>query len=628
MILRVARFVVPVVFVVPIVTSLAGCIAVVSFEGTTGGPSGARGATYRAISDPIDLTAEQYLAHIEFLAHDVLGGRGTGSDGIDIAAGYIAGQFSAAGLVPGGPDGTFFQSFSIDRGLELTNDNRLDITGVDVSPVLSEDYRPFGFSGEGDFSGDVSFVGYGITAPSSGRDDYADIDVTDRVVLMLRRQPPDIDADDDTNHATFENKVKLAVEHGASAVLIVNQDPGEDGVDGLMRFRGRRDDYGLPVLHVKRHFVDEMLSAGGLASIAELQTKIDESHEGASAPLKGVHLSGVVAFEANELEARNVIGVLPGMGSRKNEYVVIGGHYDHLGVRRGRIHNGADDNASGTAGVIEICRALAKLAYRDRSVICMAFTGEEMGLLGSRHYVEEPTVDIESIVAMINMDMIGRVTPDDEANRLAIQGLGTGDSFKAIVKRRTDELGIPFIPDESAKGPSDHDSFYRQGVPSLFFFTGVHEDYHQPGDDVEKINAEGAVQIVDLVYRIAADLVNGNKPPKYAEVDQPANIFRGTGSPGGPRRAGGVVMGFMPDPADESELPGWRVERVLPDGGAAKAGMQDGDRILSIAGNAVNGFREYRQATREMKPGDVVAVVVKRGREELTLEVTLRARGG
>ncbi len=630
MILRLSRFVIPTALAISVLSSASGCAERVSNTNASDGRPGARVAAYRPVPGPapIDLTPEQYISHITFLAHDALGGRGTGSDGIDIAAGYIAGQFAAAGLNPGGADGTFFQPFQIDRGPKLGDDNRLDIEGVDASPKILTDYTPFGFSTEGDFSGNVSFVGYGITAPSSGRDDYAGIDVTNQVVLMLRRQPPDIDADDNTNHATFEHKAKLALEHGASAVMIVNQDPGEDGVDGLMRFRSRGDEYGLPVLHVKRGLADAMLSAGGLPSITELQTKIDASHDPVSASVKGVHISGTVGFEANELEARNVIGVLPGMGSRKDEYVVIGGHYDHLGDTGGRIHNGADDNASGTAGVIETCRALAKLSYRDRSVICMAFTGEEMGLLGSRHYVEKPTVDIESIVAMINMDMIGRVTPDDEANRLGIQGLGTGDTFHEIINRRTDELGIPFIPDESAKGPSDHDSFYRKGVPSIFFFTGVHEDYHQPGDDVEKINAEGAAQIVDLVYRIAVDLINGGEAPKYVEVDERAKIFRGTGSPGGPGRAGGVVMGIMPSRSDDSELAGWRVDRVLPDGGAAKAGMKDGDRILSIGGQTVNGFREYRQATREKKPGDVVAVVVKRGRDELTLEVTLRARGG
>ena len=580
-------------------------------------------------SAPISVTdANRYLSHIALLAHDELGGRGTGSDGIDIAAGYIAGQFAAAGLEPGGPNGTYFQEFSVSSRAKIKDETELTFSGTDAKAARGDDFTPFGFSAQGTFEGDLAYVGYGIVNPDKSHDDYAGVDVTGRTVLMLRREPKSWSDEGGTDHARFDNKVKLAKEKGAVAVLVANQDPGEDGIDGLMRFRSSGDDYGLPALHIKRALADTLLAAGGLDSLTDLQRKADEEGKTASAPLRDVRVAGTVAYGQDEELARNVIGVLPGTGPNADEYVVIGGHYDHLGTTRNGINNGADDNASGTAGVIELGRAFDQVPHRNRSIIFMAFSGEERGLLGSRHYVSEPTVDLGKVVAMINMDMIGRLTLNENANMLAIQGLGTGDSFQRIVDRRAQEAGIPFLPDASAKGPSDHSSFYDGGVPALFFFTGVHSDYHQPGDDTEKINAEGAVKIVNLVYQIASDLVADDPAPQFAEVNERAEIFRGDAPGRGPGGRGGVVMGIMPDMQDESEAPGWRVAQVTNGGGADKAGMLAGDRILTIDGQAINDFADYRQVTRDKKPGDSVDIVVRRGGDKLTLKVELSARGG
>jgi len=570
----------------------------------------------------VETPADRYLSHIALLAHDELEGRDTGSDGIDLAAGYVAGQFAAAGLRPGGPGGTYFQEFTISRPATLDDKTDLIIEGPSLEPILKADFIPFGFSAKGDFAGDVVFVGYGVTNTDVEYDDYAGIEVTGRVVLMLRREPPGMGPYGNyTNHARFDSKVRLAHDTGAVAVLIANQDPGEDGIDGLMRFRVRDEDYGLPALHVKRRLADELLAAGGLPSLDQLQRQIDKERRNASTPLSGVRVSGTVAYKSNDLLARNVIGVLPGMGPRAGEYVVIGAHYDHVGVRRGRIYNGADDNASGTAGVIELARALSRTPYRDRSVICMTFSGEEIGLLGSQHFVDDPTVDHDSITAMINMDMIGRLTPDDEANMLAIHGLGTGNSFKEIVDRRAKEAGLDYLPDDSALGPSDHASFYRVGIPALFFHTGVHRDLHQPTDDTEKINAQGATRVVDLIYRIAMDLINGEDAPVFAEVHHRAKLFRGA-SPA----ASGVVMGIVPDMENESDKPGWPIAQVFPGGGAAKAGMKAGDRIVRIEGHPINDFADYREATAHKTPDDVIEVTVLREGKRITLSVELSAR--
>ncbi|MCH8250837.1 MAG: M20/M25/M40 family metallo-hydrolase [Planctomycetes bacterium] len=612
---------------------MIGVIAVAASRGyVSAAEVAAKGAAKGAmVTRAVTISHEEYLGHIALLAHDELGGRGTGSDGIDLAAGYIAGQFAAAGLSPGGPDGTYFQEFTFPSrsGAKILEDTALRFDGSDVQPAVNTDFLPLSFSTMGKFDGDLVFVGYGATNPDKDYDDYAGIDVDGKVVIMLRREPPDWPGDSRfTTHATFESKAKLAKRNGATAMIIVNRD---DDRGELRRFRPDGETYGIPAIHLNRDLAEKVLSAGGLASLSDLQKGIDEGGKPASAVVAGVRASGEIAYETNDITARNVLGVLRGTGPHADEYVVIGGHYDHLGVRRGEIHNGADDNASGTAGVIEIAKALARTPKRDRSVICMAFTGEEIGLIGSKYYTANPTVPIDSIAAMINMDMIGR--HNDSTNKLDIQGLGTGSVFKEIVERRAAEAGIEFRPDDSAKGPSDHDSFYRAGVPSLFFFTGVHPDYHGPGDDTEKVNVEGAVAIAELVYQIAMDIIDGDEAPQYVEVDQPAHIdfsamMGSPGSPmGGPPR-GGVVMGILPDRTDDPDKPGWRVVAVMEGGGAATAGMKDGDVIIAIDGKAINGLDDFRDQTKDKKPGDVIAVKIRRGDEEMTLDVTLAARSG
>ncbi len=572
-----------------------------------------------------DDLATRFRAHIAMLAHDELEGRATGSNGIDLAAGYIAGQFAAAGLSPGGPHGTYLQNFDLSTGVELLEESSLTPGDGGTPPELRVDFLPFGFSTTGSFESDVIFVGYGINNPDRNHNDYANVDVKGKTVLMIRREPTAWSEEGEfSDHARFDHKIELARDEGAVAVLIVNQDPGEDDTDRFMRFRSRGETYGLPAIHIKRTLADRLLASGGLPTIRKLQSKLDANGEQVSAPLHDVHLRGTVSYKEKKLLARNVIGLLPGTGGRADEYIVIGGHYDHLGIRRGEIHNGADDNASGTSGVIELAWSLASLGRRERSVLFVAFSGEEIGLRGSKHFVAEPTVGIESIKAMINLDMIGRLTPNQRANMLSIQGLGTGDVFAAIVEQRAQEANLEYIPDRSALGPSDHAPFYRAGIPSLFFFTGVHEDYHAPGDDVEKVNSYGAARIIRLVHNIAADLINADDSPKYAEVTERANIFRGAG----PTRAGGVIMGIMPDMDDQTDAAGWRIARVFPGGGAETAGMKPGDRLLKLDGQSILSLRDYRKATADKKPGDTVEVLLRRGSNELTLTVELAARGG
>lgn len=566
---------------------------------------------------PVVVSPDDYLAHISLLAHDELGGRGMGSHGIDLAAGYIAGHFAAVGIEPGGPDGTYFQEFTLRVSAKLLDDTHLEFEGADITAALHDDFTPFSFSSKGDIDGDLVFVGYGITNPDQEHDDYADIDVEGKVVLMLRREPADWDSWY-TRHSRFRSKVSLAADHGVAAVLIANRDPGADGNDPLEGFDEGAGDYGLPAMHIRREIADALLAAGGLGSLTDLQTQLNEEGANVSAAVDGVHVHGTVALETTEIIARNVIGVLPGNGPNADEYVVIGAHHDHLGVTRGQINNGADDNASGVAGMIEIARAMAHTKKRDRSIIFIGFTAEEKGMVGSKHYVDHPTVPLESIIAMINLDMIGRFDESSDQNHLGIHGLATGDSFKSIVNRNGKAVGFAgYQGDDSALGPSDHASFYRAGIPALFFFTGVHEDYHRPSDDTPKINAKAAARVADFAYHVALDIANGGDAPEYVEVTQRARI------PGRGPRGNRVRIGFMPDFQDESEVPGVLVGRVSPGSGAAKAGMQDGDRIIKIADKKIDSMMDFRPTLKDNKPGDVVEVTVLRDGTEVVLTVEL-----
>ncbi len=579
--------------------------------------------------------ADTYRSHIEVLANDILTGRGIGSSGIDLAAGYIAGQFASIGIDPGAPNGTYFQEFEVNTGARLDDEGQFAFSGVDVSPVRETDFIPFYFSTDDAFDGDVVFVGYGIVNDAKDHHDYKSIDVSGKVVLMLRREPDSWTGDNGrgTRHAFFRSKIYTAREEGAAAVLIVNR-PSDGDEDKLMPFAGQPGSYGLPAFHITRKLAGALLNAGGLATLEELQQSADKD-EFVSAPLSGVRLKGRAGVEPIKTKVRNVVGVIRGEGRFADEYVVIGGHYDHLGIASPRsmfglggggdaeIHNGADDNASGTAGVIEAGRMLALSKPLKRSVLLVTFTGEETGLLGSKYFVEHPPVPLDQMVAMLNMDMIGRF--DDEKNTVQVFGTEAADEFSEMITRLTDSAGMKLRGDASALGPSDHTSFYQENIPSMHFFTGLHEDYHRPGDDVEKINAVGGARVTDLVVAMAKEIIDADARPTYHKVLARANIF---GSPdqaassGRPR----VVMGIMPGYAGSSDKPGMVIDGVMEGGPAFKGGMKDEDRILKIGTMSVSNIQDYMGALRNSKPGDVVDVVVLRQGDEVPLKITLSGR--
>jgi peptidase M28-like protein/PDZ domain-containing protein/PA domain-containing protein len=576
------------------------------------------------------VSPEMFRRHVDVLASDHMEGRGIGSNGIDLAAGYIAGQLASFGVEPGGPDGSYFQQFEMTTGSHLVDDYEFRVTGADVSPVRDEDFVPFGFSSNDHFDGDVVFAGYGIVHEEKNHDDYANIDASGKVVLLLRREPPDWSGGGNGGrHASFRSKIYAAKERGAVAVLIVNRFGGQSG-DQLMRprRRGSRASFGIPAFHIRQSLAETLLSAGGQSSLEAIQSQIDGG-ENRSAVLSGLRIAGHAGIELVKKAVRNVIGVVPGVGPFADEYVVIGAHYDHLGYtvpmmpsfgkprsREPAIHNGADDNASGTAGVIEAGRILAAAKPLKRSVILMAFTGEETGLIGSKYYVDHPTVPLKNIVAMLNMDMIGRL--DDELT-IQVFGVKAANEFEDIMENLCDEMGLELKASASAIGPSDHTSFYRKEIPALHFFTGLHEDYHRPGDDTEKVNHQGGAKATELVAATAMEIINGDARPTYFKVKERAKIS-------GSSARSGVVMGVMPSYMDDEDREGMEIDGVTTSGPAEKAGMKQGDIITKIAGSDVKNVYDYMGALQDKKSGEVVDVIVLRDGKSMTLKVTLASR--
>ena len=587
-------------------------------------------------------SAEAYLAHIAYLASDELEGRGTGQVGIDKAADYITSVFEQCGVELAGDDGSYFQEFSLKLKSRIGDDTRLAIGTKGRNNRrrlrLGKDFTPFPFSGAGEFGGEVVFAGYGVVNDDLEYDDYDSLDVQDKVVLLLRSVPEFEDFG--WRDAAFQAKAANAVEEGAAAILVVNPIGDEEG-DTLFDFDSgspggfERPDYGIPMMHVTRRAANRMLKAAGLSDVAAIQKRIEDSRGPVSAPLEGVSVRGSVNIEPVDTPARNIVGLIPGAGDNADEIIVLGAHYDHLGIRHKglpgfdpsqHISNGADDNASGTAMVLAMAEAYTQGARPNRSILLIAFTAEELGLFGSRHFVRHPTVDLEKCVAMLNFDMVGRLRND----RLDVYGLGSSPDFEGLVDRLAEPYGLEISGGTTFFGGSDHAPFYRAGMPVLFFFTGIHEQYHKAEDDTELINADGAMRIAKLAADCIDEIDTDDERPSFKEVKR-----KGRGGRRQRRRPAAVdsepdarpdrvVLGVF---VGSEEGVGVLVARVSDDSPASRAGIKSRDRIVGLGDKPIESTRDLVAALGRFKRGDGATVTVRRGEEVLKLDAVFGKPG-
>ena len=598
-------------------------------------------------------TAEAYLEHIKYLAGDELAGRAPGSAGSEKAAQYIIEHFQAAGCQPAGVDGGWYQPFEVHQGKRLAAEKALlEISGIDRQWKVGQDWTPLPFTEMEDVEGPLAFAGYGIQAAQYDYDDYGELDAEGKLLLIFRYEPRDKDpaaefgGENPSNYAFFVRKARTAYKHGAKALLIVNppnQDPDQDVLykfDVLLS----EQTYHLPLVHISRELADTILQQAGQPDLKTLQEQLDTERKSLARDL-GLTVKLHPGVEPNTLGASNVLGLIPGAGGT-TETIIVGAHRDHLGVvprqfqrkdKTPMIHNGADDNASGTAAIMELARAIGSGPPLRRNMLFIAFDGEEMGLLGSRHYVKHPTIELENVRTMINFDMVGWM----KQNKYTVFGTATAKEFPALVEKAAAPLELEYKAPR-ATGGSDHAPFVKHEIPVMFPFTGVHKEYHQPEDDWELIDADGAATLLQMWHTILVELANMEDGPTYTEPPSDTGEYQGPKpaieenaefeekaaareSDEPPSRTDMQVrLGIIPDMVGDGQ-PGMIVDSVL-DGGCAKAaGIQDGDRIMKIGEEEIRDIYAYMRALGTFKPGAEVDVLVIRQDKEKTLKVKLQA---
>jgi aminopeptidase YwaD len=591
--------------------------------------------------NPIDsqVSAERIVNHIQVLASDKLEGRRTGTAAAEKAAEYIARQFRSYDL-KSAPEAGFLQSFNFVSGVRLGGGNIFQIktAGSSRRLKLTEDFMPLAFSSSVRASGPVVFAGFGIGASELQYDNYSGLDVAGKIVMVLRGSP-----EGDNPHGRFsaytqpgmeiQTKTLKAREKGARGIIIIS-DEEIFSEDRLSRLRHDLNflDAGIPAVVVSRQAAQAILSSG--ASLTELQNRARQT--AAPSELSNVEIEFQTDVVKINGKGVNVVGILQGSDPQlSSEYVVIGAHYDHLGLGgseslaskpEGQIHHGADDNASGTSALLELARVMSADRLKvKRSIIFIAFSGEELGLLGSAAYVKSPAAPLKSTVAMLNMDMVGRL----RKGSLFVGGVGTSPAWKPLLERLNSKTGstssspagngsgnrFQLGMGQDGFGPSDHQSFYVKDMPVLFFFTGTHDDYHKPSDTADKINSEGVREIAEFVREIASEVANEPARIAFSRVQSES---RPTG------RGFNVYLGTVPNYSDQND--GLKLDGVRAGSPAERAGLKAGDVVTRLGKLPIKNVYDYTYALGEIKAGEEIEVVLMRDGREVRLKITPEKR--
>jgi Tol biopolymer transport system component len=591
-----------------------------------------------------EIAASDLRTEVGYLASDALEGRLVGSEGSRLAGDYLAARLNEAGLQPFGENGTFFQTFEFNAGVRLVpGSNRLTLSpqGTNAAaPTAFEadkDFRPLSFSDNAEVSGQVVFAGYGLSVPGKvgeGYDSYEGLDVKDKIVLVLRYVPEGVDQKrraELNRYAGLRYKAMIARSHGAKAMLVVtgpnSPNPGEVApltMDSILSGSN------IVAAGISGRVADALLAGSG-KDLKALQTALDlENPHAADVRFTIPNLTLDLATRVERIKKtdRNVLAVLPPGGSGSAEYIMLGAHYDHLGRgetggfgikgEENQIHNGADDNASGVAAVLELAAALAKERRErpgdfTRGIIFSFWSGEELGLVGSTHFVEKPVTPLAGVAAYLNFDMVGRLRD----NKLTLQGIGSSSVWKRLIERRNVAAGFNLVLQDDPYLPTDTTPFYPKNVPVLAFFTGSHENYHRPSDDTDTLNYEGMERVARFARLITLDLVKDPQRPDYVKVER-------TMGNAGSRDTVRAYLGTIPDYA--TDLAGVKLTGTRGGSPADKAGLKAGDIIIEFAGQKISNIYDYTYALDAVKIGVPVKVVVTRDGGRLEVTITPEAR--
>ncbi len=575
---------------------------------------------------------------IRFFTSDEQEGRGVETKGIERSAERIIAEYRTSGLLPGMPEDSYRQPFEVPLGdISVSASTVVKLTGPDGVQLplkLGEEFQPIRRGANGSANAGIVFLGYAISSDEENYDDFANVNIDGKVVVVIRREPQNYDGGAFKGTATspsayIDRKLELLTKAKAAAVLFVNDyssSPTDEADELATPSSFGNDGESLPFAHVKQSVIDKILAltplktsdGSTLTSLKAVAQFIDAGLKPVSQELVGWNAEVTTEFAVNSVTAYNLIGVIEGEGPNSNQTIVIGGHYDHLGFggygsrspanRQGEIHNGADDNASGTAAVVELARRIASGPKPKRRMVFICFSGEERGLIGSNYYVKHPVVPLEETIAMINFDMIGNL----KNNLVEVNGVGTAQEFRDIATKADESTPIDIKIIDGAFAGSDHLPFYLKQIPVMFCFTGMTSIYHTPDDDFETLNIEGAVSVIDYSEQLLRGIDDLEKPPTFIPA-QPRNRREATRAP---------FLGIQPDLA-ASGAEGIVIRSVREKSPAEAGGLQTGDVIVKVDDTSVEGYQTLIEILIESKPGDKLKLSFKRAGEEKETEVTL-----
>jgi Tol biopolymer transport system component len=610
-----------------------------------------RAATIPQAQTSTAITAGDIRSHVEYLASEELQGRLTGTEGEIKATQYVADHFKKIGLEPGGDKGTYFQSFEFTAGIDLGKNNQITWENAGSKPELNKDWRPLSFTRTGTIDpAAIVFAGYGLEVPE-GQDEngkkhelyssYFHLDVKDKWVLILRYMPEDLSPGERRRFARFSNlryKTLIARQKGARGIIVVSGPNAKVksqlvplGTDASM------SDSGIAAISIADKTADKLLKSGGISkTLKQLQTDLDAGKMKSGIVLKDIKLGATLSIAQEKRTGRNVLGVIPADDPHAPA-VLIGAHVDHLGPEIGpgsrasgdedsSIHYGADDNASGTAGLMEIAEYLTDLKAKGklplkRAAIFAAWSGEELGLLGSSHFVrkaagmffgdEDAKLD-KLFAAALNMDMIGRFDKS-----LVLQGVGSSASWPAEIEKRNAPLGLSIVTQADSYLATDATSFYLRGVPILNAFTGAHEDYHTPLDTPDKLNYDGAAKTTKFMALVTRGLLLSADTPGYVAMEKP----EAQGARGGLR----AYLGTIPD-YSQGDIVGVKLSGVTKGAPADRAGVKGGDIITTLAGKELKNIYDYTYVLGALKIGEETTIELQRKARTLSLKITPGSR--